>query len=81
MRIGDIKVYPNPNNGSFTISVQGPEGEDANCAITNILGQKVSEFSLRANTAKEIALHQPAGVYLLSVSGTGARQVVKLVVE
>ncbi len=64
---GTVTVYPNPNNGSFTVSLQN-NNEEAQIEIYNLLGQTV--FTSKLNTGKtELNLNtKPAGVYLYKVA-------------
>jgi hypothetical protein len=68
----DIVVYPNPNNGQFTIQIENGEWKvengKAEIQIYNVLGQKVygSQFSTH-NSQFSIHLTQPNGVYLYRI--------------
>ena len=65
---GVIKVYPNPNNGSFAISLSNVNAA-CNIEIYNILGEKVySESGLQNQSKNTVNLSgQPAGVYFYRV--------------
>jgi len=68
----NVKVYPNPSNGQFTIQTSITSGQSS-IEIYNILGEKVySQFST-FNSPLSINLSaQPSGVYLYRiVSETG----------
>lgn len=56
-----VSVYPNPNNGAFTI--KGCAGTPVK--VTNALGQLVTERTLSAQGAAEIN-DLPAGLYFIS---------------
>jgi hypothetical protein len=77
-----ISVYPNPNNGNFTI-----EGINTNTVvkldIINTLGQSVYSKELKANNGK-INLSAPElapGTYLLKLSYAGEQQTIKFNIE
>lgn len=62
----EIVIYPNPNEGEFTINL-GDYTAEAVVEVRNLNGQLVFEH-LYTNTASElISLDQPAGVYFVSV--------------
>ena len=57
-----VNVYPNPANGSFTISLPGQDGTDVE--IFNNLGMSVYQASLAAQPSVKIDASQwPAGLY------------------
>ena len=75
-----IKVYPNPNEGSFTVVVNSSVGELMQISITNVTGEVVKEYTATTNAISVVKLDQPAGVYFLSASTAHERYVVKVVI-
>lgn len=66
----DIVVYPNPNNGQFTLQIRNEElGIRNNIEVYNMLGEKVLTETLRyAQGDNSIDLTgQPNGIYLYRV--------------
>jgi len=61
-----IKIYPNPNNGFFEVSLVANIDEQARFIITNNTGGKISEFINRTNETENIKLNIPAGIYFIS---------------
>jgi len=78
---GAARIYPNPNGGTFTLQISASIQEDAIVAITNIIGQKLKEFSMPVNSTSEIKLDEPAGLYFLSVTTTYGKSIIKFLVE
>ncbi len=74
---GKLKLYPNPNNGSFRISGLN---EGANVSIRNEIGQLVNSFTV---SGTNIEVHELAkGVYFVeSQSESGKRVIEKVVVH
>ncbi len=85
---GGLKVYPNPNNGIFTIAFSHPAdiaGSQTTIEIYNVLGQQVYSATLNQVQGDNLIdlCKQPNGVYLyrvLSENGELAGQG-KVVVE
>ena len=77
---GEMSVYPNPNDGSFTFILTSGTKEQVRIIVTNVVGEKVKEFTTATNKTTAIKLDQPAGVYFLSAFTGHASYVVKVVV-
>jgi hypothetical protein len=76
-----LKVYPNPSNGTFTVSTGFEIGLD-NIRLTNMVGQLIpiqlqSDQTSTTLTSQSIA----PGIYILQVSKGYWRQSVRLVIE
>ena len=77
----ELRVYPNPNNGVFTMDLLSENEEQVQVTITNIMGQKVKEFTIGTNQTAEIKLDQPSGIYILSAIVGDRRYMEKITVE
>lgn len=74
-----LNVYPNPNNGEFTINLMSAVAEDVTVTITNIVGEKVRELNIATNKRFDVKLEQPAGMYLVTaITASGARYNAKI---
>ncbi len=76
-----LKVYPNPSNGTFTVSTGFEIGLD-NIRLTNMVGQTIpiqlqTDKTSATLTSKSIA----PGIYILQVSKGFWRQSVRIVIE
>ncbi len=66
-----ITLFPNPNNGEFTIQSSVVRGQ-ASVEIYNVLGERVYSKILRsAQDDNRIMLNQPDGIYLYRVLNVG----------
>jgi Secretion system C-terminal sorting domain len=68
-----VKLFPNPNNGIFTIKLSGI-GKQGLVAVYNVLGENVLTESLRSAQGDNLInlTNQPNGVYFYRVlSETG----------
>ena len=78
----DLNIFPNPNEGSFTVNVTSGTNEDTHFTLTNLLGRKVREFSMATNSSMSINLDdQPAGIYYLSATNRNSKYLKKIVVQ
>lgn len=68
---GTLKLYPNPNNGQFSIDYAAPEGiEDYTVSVINMQGRTVMVEELSQNQyMKQYDLaHLMSGVYIIMIS-------------
>jgi type IX secretion system substrate protein/Big-like domain-containing protein len=63
-----LNVYPNPNSGSFAVEMLCGINEELHIAITNLIGEKVKEFTAVTNTVFNVSLDGVAGIYILSAT-------------
>lgn len=75
-----LSVFPNPNNGSFTVNVSAGDKEETQFVITNLVGEKVKRFSAFTNTSVDIHFEdQPAGIYFITASNSHNQYIQKIV--
>jgi len=70
-KLSGVKVYPNPNKGNFTVTVEDPKS-DISIAVYNLLGDVVK--TIETNSLKsvyQIDLNVANGVYLVKVTNGG----------
>jgi hypothetical protein len=67
----EVKMYPNPNNGTFKLQLTGYENKMLDVFVTNAVGQMMYQKSLSVNNfahTEEISLGGiPAGMYQLKI--------------
>ncbi len=82
LSIEGINVYPNPNNGEFTIDFQNVEG-DVTYQIYDTKGSIIvlEDISANGNTVKEVSLDLVPGVYYVKVVTSAKTIIEKLVVQ
>ena len=67
--VTDVKIYPNPNNGIFSVNVTSDFTEQGVLTVTNILGQKVMEADMFTNRKIDLKLDNAAGgIYFVTVN-------------
>ncbi|MDX2249839.1 MAG: choice-of-anchor Q domain-containing protein [Bacteroidia bacterium] len=78
-----LRLWPNPNNGSFLLESQSLTGRSAAVSVFSLTGQKVySQQTEFAPARWEIQLPSvPTGIYLLAVESAEGRASIRFVVE
>lgn len=76
-----IAIYPNPNNGTFTLSMESDINEEAHVVVTGITGKKIKEFTTVTNTKADMSMPQIAGLYFVSVSTAHGNYVTRFMVQ
>lgn len=79
-RTDQIQIFPNPNNGQFTIAV--PETDRYTVSIRDVMGREVYRDELfPADKLKTVTLTAPPGNYIVIVSGNKYYVTQKIVVQ
>jgi len=78
-----LNVYPNPvvNNGTLTVNISSNITEDAVLNITNVLGQKINQQTIKTNKLTTIKMDMPAGIYFIKASNAHGSWGTQVVVE
>ena len=76
-----LRVWPNPNEGVFTVMLSSLLDEPVQLVITNIVGEKVKEITTTSNKATELKLNEAAGVYFVSAFTAMGNYVVKVMIN
>lgn len=69
--LGNLSLYPNPNTGVFTVSLEENQNGKVNFTINSITGKQVFANNVDANNQKEFTLnlsHLPKGAYIVTVT-------------
>ncbi len=81
----NIQVYPNPNNGNFTIKLELEEKEAINFKIFSALNKVVFEeksLAIESDYSKTINLSMFAsGIYYLQITGENTSLVKKIIIQ
>ena len=77
-----IELWPNPNNGVFSIDFQSYNG-DLNITIVDITGRTVHAESIQAPARIELSLKDALapGLYHVVIQGANVREVMRVVVQ
>lgn len=80
-------VYPNPNNGSFTIRLTHPiaigfVSEEVSIEVYDVFGKQIHYKKTNASTEIQLNLGNiPKGLYLVSITTKKQKEIRKIVVE
>lgn len=78
--LGEVKVYPNPNKGIFTIDATS-SNEIVNVTILSIIGQEVEHLSIKKGQKSMIDLSQAnKGIYFVKLSSSKGTRTERVVV-
>jgi len=82
--LSNFSLYPNPNNGSFSVEFNSKTSEDINISIFDIQGRKVFDqsYSNSGNFSQNIDLKDvQSGIYLVVVKDGENSQIRKIAVK
>lgn len=80
----EIELFPNPNNGIFTLNIRGFEGEALSLEIIDIMGAVIrsEELSLvNGEIETELDYNLPSGMYFLKLAQDKRMRTVRFVVK
>lgn len=78
-KIGGVKIYPNPNNGKFTIKLNNTE--NATIEIYTISGQFILQKIVTKNTIQIDLSNYQKGMYFVKVNTPNGTMVKKIVYQ
>ena len=81
---GEFNIFPNPNNGVFTVELNNVKADDYKITVTNILGETVytSSKEITTLTSERIDLSDLSkGIYMLEVSNSESTISEKIIIE
>jgi hypothetical protein len=80
--VWDAQLFPNPTDGELNIRLSGMAGgTEATGHLFNTLGQQAGQWPLGEGTTRIQAGHLPAGMYLMHITSTDGRSVIKRVIR
>jgi hypothetical protein len=77
---GELKLFPNPGKGDFSLQLPASVGGPAHVVIANMAGATVKEFTVTSNVAN-VTTKLPAGIYLLSATTAVGNYTTRFVIE
>jgi hypothetical protein len=80
----EVKVYPNPSPGRFTIMLDNARAGKTNIVITDVSGRLIYNHEVNAVAGKQpvnINLKQPQGVYFIKIMDKDGMKTTKVVID
>ncbi len=78
----EIRIFPNPGNGKFTLQITGYNAADTYCRINDVSGRLIANEKLSNLRANGIDLSgRGKGIYLLTISNTQLVKTIPLIIE
>lgn len=78
-KISSISIYPNPSNGKFRVN--NPLFQIKNINVYNLLGEKISSFSVNSYQSEIDITSQRQGIYFLHIQTVNGLVVEKIVLN
>lgn len=63
--VNGLRIFPNPNTGSFTINISSNTSEPTSIVVTNVLGQQIKSTTAYTNQPVNMNITSAPGIYLL----------------
>jgi PKD repeat protein len=78
-----IKLYPNPNNGTFSLEIPGVFTQNCSLEIQDMVGKTVAKPQLKAVQSKNPLdlTSLPKGIYLLKIYNSEVSAIKKIIIE
>jgi len=76
-----LAVYPNPNNGVFSLKISSEISEEGYVVIRDVIGQTVKKFSIVTNNQAGVNINIPAGIYFLEAITAHSSLSEKIIIE
>jgi hypothetical protein len=70
---GELNIYPNPNNGTFSLNMASSFNEQVHVVLTNMIGEAVYESNIATNKVSEMNTNIPAGIYMVTATSGHAK--------
>jgi len=81
----NISIYPNPNNGAFSVNFDSQDAQEVNFKLLDLTGRSIVERTYQATSGKNEVQFElngyASGVYMLHIVLNGETKVIKVVVE
>jgi hypothetical protein len=76
-----LVVFPNPNNGTFTVKMNSTGNAPVQIIVTDMTGRFIANWKIPDNVPTELSANLPHGVYILSATSGNERYFKKVVVQ
>lgn len=77
----ELKVFPNPSEGFFTLNLVSDVNEEVNVTVANMVGETVHTFRTTTNKAADVKLSIPSGMYFITASTANGKYTSRIVIQ
>jgi hypothetical protein len=77
----DISIFPNPNDGTFSVLINGATHKTAQVTVVNTVGEVISTNTIATGRQQPLSINAPAGIYFLKVTEGEQQSVFRLVIQ
>jgi len=74
----NLLIYPNPTSSDFSIDL-GASYENAQVIITDVSGKLINSKSITQSQILNLSIHEPRGIYIVSVQAGDKKAVIRLI--
>lgn len=74
----NLLIYPNPTSSDFSIDL-GASFENAQVIITDVSGKLINSKSITQSQILNLSIHEPRGIYIVSVQAGDKKAVIRLI--
>jgi hypothetical protein len=79
--VKDAVLFPNPNNGSFSIFLREKEVKDLSVNVFDVFGKLVYETKVNQNEFELNIPNLPTGIYLVKLNSNSINETLKFIKE
>jgi len=80
MDVSALTIHPNPNGGTFTMTLTSSLNEQVEVTVTNVLGETITSLTTTTNKATDVRLNVAPGIYMISAKTPSSKYTARIVI-
>ncbi len=77
----EFSLYPNPNSGQFSLSVEGVIGSNCSYSLLNIVGQEMERGNVNEEGVMQFDTDLLPGVYFMQIQANNRKGIIRFVIQ